>query len=167
MGLSKPHYGIHGTNNPSSIGKNVSHGCIRMYNRDVLELASKVPIGTKVVIHKWDFRAYSSGFYSDFLDMDHNFPNSDHILFSPVISVYSRTISVCNWIIFAGIPTWIISTLNWFIFGRVWLISVQAWTIYALSRLISASYYFAFYGRIISRRVQHCWTQRWKLVLEG
>ena len=52
MGLSKPHYGIHGTNNPSSIGKNVSHGCIRMYNRDVLELASKVPIGTKVVIHQ-------------------------------------------------------------------------------------------------------------------
>ena len=38
MGLSKPHYGIHGTNNPSSIGKQVSHGCIRMYNADVLEL---------------------------------------------------------------------------------------------------------------------------------
>lgn len=32
MGLSKPQYGIHGTNNPSSIGKYVSHGCIRMYN---------------------------------------------------------------------------------------------------------------------------------------
>lgn len=52
MGLSKPHYGIHGTNNPSSIGKNVSHGCIRMYNRDVLELSSRVSIGTKVSIHK-------------------------------------------------------------------------------------------------------------------
>jgi lipoprotein-anchoring transpeptidase ErfK/SrfK len=52
MGLSKPHYGIHGTNNPSSIGKNVSHGCIRMFNHDVLELSSKVPVGTKVVIHK-------------------------------------------------------------------------------------------------------------------
>ena len=38
MGLSKPHYGIHGTNDPSSIGKMVSHGCIRMYNADVLEL---------------------------------------------------------------------------------------------------------------------------------
>ena len=35
MGLSKPHYGIHGTNNPSSIGKAVSLGCIRMYNRDI------------------------------------------------------------------------------------------------------------------------------------
>lgn len=52
MGLSKPHYGIHGTNRPSSIGKNVSHGCIRMFNHDVLELSSLVPIGTKVVIHE-------------------------------------------------------------------------------------------------------------------
>ncbi|MBW8349215.1 L,D-transpeptidase [Bacillus sp. IITD106] len=52
MGLSRPHYGIHGTNNPSSIGKNVSHGCIRMHNRDVLDLSSRVPIGAKVVIHK-------------------------------------------------------------------------------------------------------------------
>lgn len=52
MGLSKPHYGIHGTNNPSSIGKNVSKGCIRMYNRDVLELAAAVPIGTRVTIRK-------------------------------------------------------------------------------------------------------------------
>jgi lipoprotein-anchoring transpeptidase ErfK/SrfK len=52
MGLSKPHYGIHGTNDPNSIGKNVSHGCIRMYNHDVLDLSSKVPVGTKVLIRK-------------------------------------------------------------------------------------------------------------------
>ncbi len=51
MGLSKPHYGIHGTNDPSSIGKKVSAGCIRMYNQDVLDLSSKARIGTKVVIH--------------------------------------------------------------------------------------------------------------------
>ncbi|MBJ6360417.1 L,D-transpeptidase [Paenibacillus sp. GCM10012307] len=50
MGLSKPHYGIHGTNDPSSIGRMVSHGCIRMYNEDVLELSSLVPIGTRVTI---------------------------------------------------------------------------------------------------------------------
>lgn len=50
MGLSKPHYGIHGTNDPSSIGKEVSHGCIRMYNEDVLTLAAIVPIGTRVTI---------------------------------------------------------------------------------------------------------------------
>jgi L,D-transpeptidase ErfK/SrfK len=50
LSLSKIHYGIHGTNNPSSIGKSVSHGCIRMYNHDVLELASLVPNGTRVSI---------------------------------------------------------------------------------------------------------------------
>lgn len=52
MGLSRPHYGIHGTNHPATIGKSVSHGCIRMFNHDVLELSSFVPIGTRVVIHK-------------------------------------------------------------------------------------------------------------------
>ena len=50
MGLSKPHYGIHGTNNPASIGQLVSHGCIRMYNKDVLELSKIVPVGTRVTI---------------------------------------------------------------------------------------------------------------------
>jgi lipoprotein-anchoring transpeptidase ErfK/SrfK len=52
MGLSRPHYGIHGTNNPASIGHDVSHGCIRMYNHDVLDLSSRVSIGTGVVIHR-------------------------------------------------------------------------------------------------------------------
>ncbi|NOU68947.1 L,D-transpeptidase family protein [Paenibacillus sp. LMG 31461] len=50
LGLSKPHYGIHGTSDPSSIGREVSHGCIRMYNEDVLQLALLVPIHTRVTI---------------------------------------------------------------------------------------------------------------------
>lgn len=50
LGLSRPHYGIHGTNNPASIGHQVSHGCIRMYNHDVIDLAGKVSIGTNVII---------------------------------------------------------------------------------------------------------------------
>ncbi|MGG1311261.1 L,D-transpeptidase [Cohnella laeviribosi] len=50
MGLSRPHYGIHGTNDPSSIGHEVSHGCIRMHNEDVLALSALVPIGTRVSI---------------------------------------------------------------------------------------------------------------------
>lgn len=52
LGLDAPNgnYGIHGTNNPSSIGKNVSDGCIRMYNKDVLELSNLVSIGTIVKI---------------------------------------------------------------------------------------------------------------------
>ena len=52
MGLSKPHIGIHGTNNPASIGKAVSHGCIRMMNKDVEELFDLVEIGTRVSIVK-------------------------------------------------------------------------------------------------------------------
>jgi lipoprotein-anchoring transpeptidase ErfK/SrfK len=50
MGLSKPHIGIHGTNNPASIGKAASKGCIRMHNKDVEELYSLVKIGTRVNI---------------------------------------------------------------------------------------------------------------------
>ena len=50
LSLSKQGYGIHGTNDPSSIGKAVSHGCVRMYNRDVLQLAEMVPNGTRVII---------------------------------------------------------------------------------------------------------------------
>ncbi|WP_240417614.1 L,D-transpeptidase [Paenibacillus periandrae] len=52
MGLSRPHYGIHGTNDPASIGHLVSHGCVRMYNQDVLALASMVSIGTQVTIRQ-------------------------------------------------------------------------------------------------------------------
>ncbi len=43
-------YRIHGTIEPWSIGLNVSSGCIRMLNENVLELYEKVPIGTKVVV---------------------------------------------------------------------------------------------------------------------
>jgi lipoprotein-anchoring transpeptidase ErfK/SrfK len=41
---------IHGTNNPGSIGGFVSHGCIRMYNSDILDLYQRTGIGTKVVV---------------------------------------------------------------------------------------------------------------------
>lgn len=50
LGLSISHYGIHGTNNPASIGGYVSKGCIRLHNRDVLALARLVPVGTPVHI---------------------------------------------------------------------------------------------------------------------
>jgi lipoprotein-anchoring transpeptidase ErfK/SrfK len=50
LGLNKKGYGIHGTNNASSIGKAVSNGCIRMHNNNVIELFKIVPIGTQVTI---------------------------------------------------------------------------------------------------------------------
>jgi len=43
-------YRIHGTNAPSTIGKHVSSGCIRMLNDDVTDLYARVHIGTKVVV---------------------------------------------------------------------------------------------------------------------
>lgn len=48
IGLGFPSYGIHGTNNPDSIGKAMSAGCIRMYNHDVEELMRLIKIGTPV-----------------------------------------------------------------------------------------------------------------------
>lgn len=44
--LSKPHYGIHGTPEPSKIGKTESHGCIRLTNWDALTLSQSVVAGT-------------------------------------------------------------------------------------------------------------------------
>lgn len=43
-------YRIHGTNEPMSIGKNASSGCIRMLNQDVIELYRRAPVGTRVVV---------------------------------------------------------------------------------------------------------------------
>jgi len=48
--LNRGQYAIHGTNSPGSIGKFVSHGCIRMYNADVMDLYAKVGVGTQVVV---------------------------------------------------------------------------------------------------------------------
>ena len=43
---------IHGTNNPGSIGGLVSAGCIRMHNKDIMDLYSRVHVGTRVVFAK-------------------------------------------------------------------------------------------------------------------
>ncbi len=43
-------YRIHGTNNPSTIGKNVSSGCIRMVNEEVIDLYNRVKIGAPVIV---------------------------------------------------------------------------------------------------------------------
>jgi lipoprotein-anchoring transpeptidase ErfK/SrfK len=48
--LSKEHYGIHGTPEPSRIGYTESHGCIRLTNWDAMKLADMVTPGTKVVL---------------------------------------------------------------------------------------------------------------------
>lgn len=50
MGLSVPHIGIHGTDDPATVGMAASHGCVRMHNADATELAYMVPNGTPVRI---------------------------------------------------------------------------------------------------------------------
>lgn len=43
-------YGIHGNNNPAAIGRFVTAGCIRMYEKDVQELYKSIKIGTKIKV---------------------------------------------------------------------------------------------------------------------
>ncbi len=50
MYLGSSQYRIHGTNDPSTIGKFVSSGCIRLTNEDVTDLFSRVNVGTRVVV---------------------------------------------------------------------------------------------------------------------
>ena len=50
MYLGNTDYRIHGTNDPSSIGKHMSSGCIRLLNADVIDLYNRVNIGAKVVV---------------------------------------------------------------------------------------------------------------------
>lgn len=44
--------GIHGTNQPSSIGRRISGGCVRLTNAHAIEMYDTIPIGTRVVIHE-------------------------------------------------------------------------------------------------------------------
>ncbi len=44
-------YGIHGTNAPETIGRSVSHGCVRLRNEDIEKLYDMVPVGTPVYIY--------------------------------------------------------------------------------------------------------------------
>ncbi|MEM7775117.1 MAG: L,D-transpeptidase [Pseudomonadota bacterium] len=56
-------YRIHGTDAPWTIGQPISKGCIRMLNRHVADLYSRVPIGTKVTITYRSFMQQRQGYY--------------------------------------------------------------------------------------------------------
>ncbi len=51
LGINIPAYGLHGTNNPGDVGGNITEGCIRLLNDDILCLIDTVPLQTPVVIH--------------------------------------------------------------------------------------------------------------------
>ena len=50
IGLNKPGIGVHGTNNPQTIGRAQSHGCMRTANWDVVRLAKMITKGMTVII---------------------------------------------------------------------------------------------------------------------
>jgi lipoprotein-anchoring transpeptidase ErfK/SrfK len=52
IGLSKEHYGIHGTPEPANIGHSESHGCIRLTNWDARELSAMVKPGTPAILQE-------------------------------------------------------------------------------------------------------------------
>jgi lipoprotein-anchoring transpeptidase ErfK/SrfK len=52
MHLGATVYRIHGTNMPETIGTKVSSGCFRLINPDVIDLYSRVPVGTKVIVRQ-------------------------------------------------------------------------------------------------------------------
>ena len=50
MTIADSEYAIHGTNSPKSIGRYVSYGCIRMFNKDIMDLYGRVWVGTPVIV---------------------------------------------------------------------------------------------------------------------
>src|SRR5262245_1758310 len=48
MTIGKTTYGIHGTNNRWSIGREATHGCLRLYNEDIAKLYARTPVGTRI-----------------------------------------------------------------------------------------------------------------------
>jgi lipoprotein-anchoring transpeptidase ErfK/SrfK len=52
LGLSKKHYGIHGTPNPSMVGHLETHGCVHLTNWDAMKLVSIAPVGTPVEVRE-------------------------------------------------------------------------------------------------------------------
>jgi lipoprotein-anchoring transpeptidase ErfK/SrfK len=83
--LGNTDYRIHGTNDPTTIGKHVSSGCIRLQNADVIDLFGRVGIGTKVVVlPSGEGRAALDGGGNIALGDGHNGPMTATIAVTPV-----------------------------------------------------------------------------------
>jgi lipoprotein-anchoring transpeptidase ErfK/SrfK len=52
IGVTREHYGLHGTPEPARVGHTASHGCVRLTNWDVLRVAARVTKGTRVVFEE-------------------------------------------------------------------------------------------------------------------
>ena len=79
MRLGHTDYLLHGTSKKFGIGMKVSHGCIRMYNSDVIRLFDIVPKGTKVVITEKNYKIYkNNNVYVEIFDINND--DKDQIL---------------------------------------------------------------------------------------
>ena len=87
MGLSFKGYGIHGTNQPRSIGKAASHGCIRLSNHDIVELFPLLSVGDTVEIRATRDAQIASIF---------GLPDLGAIAHAPVAQVHQTALSNQN-----------------------------------------------------------------------
>lgn len=69
IGISLPSYGMHGTNEPFSIGKDVSHGCVRHQNADVTKAFPMIPTGIPFRIIETPVPQKTEGMVTDFLEL--------------------------------------------------------------------------------------------------
>ncbi len=69
IGISLPSYGLHGTNDPFSIGKDVSHGCIRHENADVTQAFPMIPTGIPVRIIETPVSQQTEDMVTNFLEL--------------------------------------------------------------------------------------------------
>ncbi len=69
IGISLPSYGLHGTNEPFSIGKDISHGCVRHENADVAKFFPTIPVGVPVQIIETPVSRQTETMVSNFLEL--------------------------------------------------------------------------------------------------
>ncbi|WP_245975376.1 L,D-transpeptidase family protein [Oceanobacillus chungangensis] len=100
LGLDVPwgNYGIHGTNKPVLIGKNVSSGCVRMHNEDVEELFTRINVGTTVYIDgpitglgEWEFRNLAIGSKGNLVQLVQNRLKAAGFYYGVVDGIYRET----------------------------------------------------------------------------
>ncbi|MBT2680699.1 L,D-transpeptidase family protein [Bacillus sp. ISL-35] len=99
LGLNVPwgDFGIHGTNKPTLIGKNVSSGCIRMRNKDVEELFDMIPQGTRVYIEgpltgigEGEFKNIAYGSKGNLVQLVQNRLKAMELYFGPIDGIYDK-----------------------------------------------------------------------------
>jgi lipoprotein-anchoring transpeptidase ErfK/SrfK len=69
IGISLPSYGMHGTNDPFSIGKDISHGCVRHQNADVTKAFPMIPTGIPFKIIETPVPQQTEEMVTDFLEL--------------------------------------------------------------------------------------------------